>query len=69
MLVPAPANVACEVRERSSRQGCSSACAGDDGDDGCVCERARPHARPGARVPARGHAEVVVVVVVVAEAG
>ena len=67
--MPAPANVACEVRERSSRQGCSSACAGDDGDDGCVCERARPHARPGARVPARGHAEVVVVVVVVAEAG
>ena len=65
VLALAPANVAWEVRERSSLHGCSNACAGDDGDDGCVGERARPQLRNLSRVPASGHAEVAVV----AEAG
>ena len=57
--------MACEVRARSSLHGCSSACAGDVGDEGCVGERARPppHMRPRSRVSAREET------VVAAEAG
>jgi hypothetical protein len=65
VLAPAPANVACDARARRSLHGCSSACAGDVGDDGRVGERARPQVRPRSRVPARGHEEETVA----AEAG